>query len=1637
MILQPGILARLSFCDALRTIKAMKSSPDIREVDVLLSLFESKAPSDNKPAVPKATKIVSSAKPPSSKSQPRSAEFSGKPGPVPKASKKRMTLERTNFLERATNFFERQRAIRGDNTRWAPYGKSVRPIHFPLIQPDVFRTVVGALGRQRRNSGSIDVKALVNAVSIRKPITDIPRKVRLSLGEGLTIIGDKGLGMMCFQPDMNDFIHRAHARIGRASVKIGWINETGRLGRFSIPQQGTVILLSDLQAFARRNSYDHTRYDEWVELLSRIAAKKSHFLVLSPGGPENKVPAPGFPDIFGRRAPARIRVIPWDSSLTPRRADRFANQQGKVRFRQADIDHSINLNTGHIDRPSLLLLRLMTLTHDLDFYTLRALRLVLSDPQSVITGYSEDIDNSFKAWEGCQKLSPCAPNTSAFHEHSVWISDFIFHRGETSTFSTQFDRFRKSQFLQKTNNWAHVMAFARETIHRCRAGRGFTELLGDQYHWTMTPDREDPDVASKEREKFQVFSEHLAQADGSSKRLRQVDRGLLGNPKIESESNEHTLPKLTFRREGELLYFGMDMADADIEFLLPLGTDLREAILELWEVDGAEEPALTCALWPLGQALDLSKTDEREALRTIVVTINEQQEMMNLNANLTSMTPLFSRNITTDPASKGDLHFDGENIIYCGQRYDAKGLRLIDSVPDVIEPDFNVPEEVSKTHESTNASWEDNYGSIFVQRDIKHSKVEAIHLPGKKGKYVSGMVGHINHVVFQTPERIWFIGGGGESVIIRKWESKSQPHKKTKVKLFASSLVCGVLEEFDSHSSRINLLADETRDQVISGTLPCAIDEIAMCDEGLIVVRNKNNLAVYERMETLGSGEESSIAGVHQSATSATRPDIQVEFLDHYSRNWHPTDRHYAHEMIDALNSVDTDNASRVFQALRKWKDKPSISDLSAGLDIPMSEAAMIDAISRGDAEGLEQAVDEGANVNVVCGNANLSALYIACLHLQPVKLVEILIQHGADTNARDNFGRTPIYCAGFADDNGDTVRLLLENNADPSLNGKIKGVPIGSLPTALYRRENLTAVEEESWFDTIKMLMGKGADPLAFGSSDMRSSLINVASHSDLVLFNLVLAHDNRVDHIDNSGWSPLLMAAYCGNSEVIKVLIEAGANPNLQIEGLDAALFMAIRRLKYDCVNVLLDMGALPDIVKQNSGERVSSLNVLLTSSEKEASKSAITDIAHSLAIAGAETDAAPWPFKPLLMRWFFNDDKINAVAVGFIRAGKRIRIIETMRHIIDEEQTSIKLESLGRVPLNAIDFDTPNSDGLSLLHILATIDGPNAHTFFQRVIDHGVDLEVIDSQGANCLHYACAAGQVEIAGEILANNPGLQDQRRSDGMVPADIAKAYGHRDVLQVINDKRESPKRFQSAITAAPATLARLSYLPLDTDWNIVKVRTERRPAGLGSRTLLPLPISAGVWTTMMAREARLPYAVEYFLREIWWRRDDDVVGVTAEVRKGNRHLAFITSGHSAPIHELNHQHMPKLDNELAVYQYLKFFCHSVHGGEGAFAICDSERSLQRHIGKCWPETQALPVPEINNLKGADKDNWGEVSAVVRYSDSIFIARFNIKRNGLVEMLDDSPFGTMSSEGLEVFQSDGNIFYYAPKPDELP
>jgi ankyrin repeat protein len=183
------------------------------------------------------------------------------------------------------------------------------------------------------------------------------------------------------------------------------------------------------------------------------------------------------------------------------------------------------------------------------------------------------------------------------------------------------------------------------------------------------------------------------------------------------------------------------------------------------------------------------------------------------------------------------------------------------------------------------------------------------------------------------------------------------------------------------------------------------------------------------------------------------------------------------------------------------------------------------------------------------------------------VDAIRRLVAAGADLDARDDGGRTPVMAATLAHQT-EAVRVLLEAGADVDIRDDRLDNPF------LY-------AGAEGLLDILKLANEAGADP-ALTNRYGGIALIPASERGHVEVVRYLLEEtDVDVDHVNNLGWTALLEAVILGqggpeHQAIVRMLLDAGADPELADRDGVTPLAHARARGQAEVAAILVEAGA-----------------------------------------------------------------------------------------------------------------------------------------------------------------------------------------------------------------------------------------------------------------------------------------------------------------------------------------------------------------------------------------------------------------------------------------------------------------------------
>jgi ankyrin repeat protein len=256
-----------------------------------------------------------------------------------------------------------------------------------------------------------------------------------------------------------------------------------------------------------------------------------------------------------------------------------------------------------------------------------------------------------------------------------------------------------------------------------------------------------------------------------------------------------------------------------------------------------------------------------------------------------------------------------------------------------------------------------------------------------------------------------------------------------------------------------------------------------------------------------------------------------------------------------------------------------------------IEEEKFLKAVKKNNVKQVVSFINNGLDVNVIDNKNGWSALHYAS-EKGYTKMVQILLENGANVDIRNYKGQTPLHIAAKKG-NVEIVKILLSYGADPEAKDNYDKRPIDyslennkksllillteQLPEDEKLKENLfIAVKNCNLKKTkellkkvnintrdinfrtplfyavknckpqfVKYLISRGAKVNVYDKDDM-SPLFYAIMRKDLNVVKLLIQHGARLKSDDVREPSPLLIAVNLNEPEMVKLLLKSGANPN-----------------------------------------------------------------------------------------------------------------------------------------------------------------------------------------------------------------------------------------------------------------------------------------------------------------------------------------------------------------------------------------------------------------------------------------------------------------------------------------------------------
>ncbi|KAL4949672.1 ankyrin repeat-containing domain protein [Aspergillus filifer] len=438
------------------------------------------------------------------------------------------------------------------------------------------------------------------------------------------------------------------------------------------------------------------------------------------------------------------------------------------------------------------------------------------------------------------------------------------------------------------------------------------------------------------------------------------------------------------------------------------------------------------------------------------------------------------------------------------------------------------------------------------------------------------------------------------------------------------------------------------------------------------------------------------------------------------------------------------------------------------------------------------------------------TALSRAACNASPETL-RLLLEAGADIATPNHKGATPLMKAlawGYIDN----FQFLLEAGADPDYGKDGVDDPLWASKPLVYcayfglveetklllkHKVNINCslgalsalylAVDEGHVEVAELLLEAQADPNE-NPIGYDLLLIRAVSEPDeakaISLTKLLLDHEARIDEEDNSSsWRPtaLTRAAGTDNTELVKLLIERGANVNHTKKGSNSPLFVACWSGETENVRQLIKAGAVINEQRENdewlpahaSYDNHEIMQILLENGADPTLLSNRENCLH-LAIRYEKSDVVKvlLDHRPKLdlevmvdPPFYDGDDDYTALSIACSLGNAGI-----VRQLLEADANRNHQTKLGKRPLDIsievcslaaadvlLEYRTPidytDEDGNTPLH---RISAATPQDLVKRLVNAGINPSVTNNNGVTPLRIAVATGNTDVAKYLLSKNP-----------------------------------------------------------------------------------------------------------------------------------------------------------------------------------------------------------------------------------------------------------------------------------------
>lgn len=292
--------------------------------------------------------------------------------------------------------------------------------------------------------------------------------------------------------------------------------------------------------------------------------------------------------------------------------------------------------------------------------------------------------------------------------------------------------------------------------------------------------------------------------------------------------------------------------------------------------------------------------------------------------------------------------------------------------------------------------------------------------------------------------------------------------------------------------------------------------------------------------------------------------------------SWQGKVDHIKHLLDEGANvnvMDERDGRTALMKAADQGFDELVKLFLDRGADVNATsysgKTVLMSACPKCSAGTIERILDMGADINAACEDSSTALMRAASS--RDINVIILLLERGANVDARDQNGRNPLMWFS-REGNTAAVKLLLEKGCD------VNSVDKQGMSALMH-------ASSENHAEVIELLKSFGAEEL-YGGKQL--NLEDAINSNDLALVRELLDKGADVDATEEDDYqniTNLMYASRDGKYEMVRLLLDYGANVNHKSYYGITALMFASTHGHYEIIKLLLDKGASVNEVDHDS--------------------------------------------------------------------------------------------------------------------------------------------------------------------------------------------------------------------------------------------------------------------------------------------------------------------------------------------------------------------------------------------------------------------------------------------------------------------